>query len=101
MLRIRHTQPLVQVAASIPRSICRCINAALDGLSFTAPPGFAGEGNIQIYAEDLGNNGAGGPAANGAVAKSAAATRAVAGVQAVFPCRCASSSSVTSSSGRL
>ncbi len=42
-------------------------NAALDGISYTAPAGFAGQGNIQLSANDLGNNGAGGDGTNNGV----------------------------------
>ena len=40
------------------------INNALDGLVFRAAPGFAGEGSIQIAANDGGNTGSGGAAGN-------------------------------------
>ena len=40
------------------------INNALDGLVFRAAPGFAGEGSIQIAANDGGNTGNGGAAGN-------------------------------------
>ncbi|MEC4985879.1 MAG: Ig-like domain-containing protein, partial [Oscillatoria sp. PMC 1076.18] len=37
------------------------VNSALDGLTFTPFADFAGDTTIEIFANDLGNNGAGGP----------------------------------------
>lgn len=40
------------------------INAALDGLSYTAPAGSAGTGTVHVSAHDLGNTGTGGAGTN-------------------------------------
>ena len=37
------------------------INAALEGMTFVAPPGFTGTAGVQITTNDLGNTGTGGP----------------------------------------
>ncbi len=36
------------------------INAALEGMTFVATPGFIGSASVQITTDDLGNSGAGG-----------------------------------------
>ena len=43
------------------------VNSALDGISYTVPASFAGAGNLQIIADDLGNHGTGGSAVNSTV----------------------------------
>ncbi len=40
------------------------INAAINGMTYTPPASFAGAGSIEIFADDLGNNGDGGALQN-------------------------------------